>query len=245
MKISILQRIVILCERIVNSLHLRGLLKPLYYFFYKDRKNKELKKRMQNNGLKILSEFHECLTSHNIPYTLAFGTLLGAIREHGFIKHDFDIDTFMWIDDYNSSVNDYLIDAGFTMLHSFKIEDGKYGLEQTYEKEGVHIDIFFIYPPVENLPYCCDFLPMEFSSYVTCMKVHGFVQARRLEMPFIKERRIEKFEGLDLYVPANSEELLTYRYGDDYMVPNPNWSIQSHNNNIVVWENKKGIYADC
>ena len=48
------------------------------------------------NGIKVLKAFDECLTSNGFTYTLAFGTMLGAIREQGFIPHDLDIDVAMW-----------------------------------------------------------------------------------------------------------------------------------------------------
>ena len=52
---------------------------------------------------------------------------------------------------------------------------------------------------------------------------------QRLEMPIIKERRLEQFETLQLPVPINAEEICAMRYGPNYMTPDPSWH----------WENEK------
>lgn len=231
-------------ERLINALHLKSVLRPFYYRFYKNRLNKRSQLIMQEKGLSVLRDFHDCLTSHGIPYTLAFGTLLGAVREKGFIKHDLDIDVFMWKEFYTPEVDQILQDAGFVLSHSFYVDNGDSGLERTYEKSGVHIDVFFIYPAIDQYPYCCDFLAMEYSSFSACMQYHGYVQVRRIEMPFVKERKLAKFEDIDLYIPLNAEELVAFRYGDDYMIPNPNWGVQSHNEHIIVWEGKKAYFIE-
>ena len=76
------------------------------------------------------------------------------------------------------------------------------------------------------------------------MKAHGGLIARRLELPIYKERVLVEFEGLKLYVPKNYDEILKFRYGSDYMTPNPNWTIKSYDNHIVIWEGKIGTISN-
>ena len=49
----------------------------------------------QQGCAQLLTEFDELCNKHDIPYWIAFGTLLGAVRHGGFIPWDDDIDLCM------------------------------------------------------------------------------------------------------------------------------------------------------
>lgn len=53
----------------------------------------------------ILDVIHQVCTAHNLRYSLAYGTLIGAIRHGGFIPWDDDIDLVMPREDYEKLVS--------------------------------------------------------------------------------------------------------------------------------------------
>ena len=57
-------------------------------------------RELQLFSLNILKDVHEFCKSHKIQYSLAYGTLIGAIRHKGFIPWDDDVDIIMPRPDY-------------------------------------------------------------------------------------------------------------------------------------------------
>lgn len=64
----------------------------------------------------ILRDVHEFCVSNNIHYSLAYGTLLGAVRHHDFIPWDDDIDIMMPRPDYDKFIQTYRNRDGFEVF---------------------------------------------------------------------------------------------------------------------------------
>lgn len=233
-----------------NSRTIKRIFAPIYRWWIKHNSKSniitKLKDNYDKNGISVLKKFDEIMTSINTPYVLAFGTMLGAIREKGFIKHDLDIDVIIWYEDYTPELIETLKKYGFRLTHQFSIENDTLGKEDTIELNGVQIDIFYYYPPLTKgrNPYCCDFpIFADTRSRRQSIRKHGGLQPRRLEIPLSRDIKRVPFESLYLPIPLNAVEFLTKRYGDDFMTPNPNWE----NNNtdyIIVWNGKTAKYAE-
>lgn len=202
-------------------------------------RNNSTKKRNEKfiqNGLNVLKEFDSLMTGNRINYTVFAGTLLGAVREKGFLKHDIDIDTAVFYKDYTDSFVELLSHAGFALVHEYKIEGGKLGLEQTFKKNGVSIDIFYIYSDKKFNTYQCDFHGVNGELHEVSMLKYGYVESRRLEFPIKYEFIRIPFESIEVSAISNYDEWLQHRYGKDYMIPNPEFKDKGDNPNIFEWE---------
>ena len=69
-------------------------------------------------------------------------------------------------------------------------------------------------------------------------KTYKKVRARRLHLPWGKEFVRIPFEGINLPVSSNAHEILSFRYGPDYMTPNPKWRYTVVNKYTTIWEDK-------
>jgi len=109
--------------------------------------------------LQILDVIDSFCEKRNLRYSLAAGSLLGAVRHHGYIPWDDDIDIMMPRPDYEVFVNEF---DGFKTnlvvqdVHSdpnyylpwAKVYDNRTELVSSNSIGGVYVDIF----PIDGLP---------------------------------------------------------------------------------------------
>lgn len=217
----------------------------VFFKMYAKMVEKENNKLFQKNGIKVLKDFDTLMMNNNIQYSVFAGTLLGAIREGGFLSHDLDIDVVVFCDMFPSNARQLLEENGFKFLHMFLVEDGKIGREETYIKDGVSIDIFFIYSDDDFATYQCDFYPENGAfSHRNSMNRFGYVRVRRLEFPVSRKVIRHPFSSIEVNVLANAKEWLTYRYGKDYMIPQPDFRDKGDNPHICNWDKYKAVMID-
>ena len=66
--------------------------------------HEEPTKKLQEEILDLLVEFDRVCRKNHIEYSLACGTLLGAVRHHGFIPWDNDADVELTREEYEKFV---------------------------------------------------------------------------------------------------------------------------------------------
>lgn len=109
--------------------------------------------------LDIMDKIDDFCKKNNIRYTLAYGTLLGAVRHHGFIPWDDDIDLQLPRPDYDRFVASFegvypnlkiqIPETDETYNRFFgKVYDDRTVIMESLIKTGVYIDIF----PVDGVP---------------------------------------------------------------------------------------------
>lgn len=149
-------------KHIIRVIDLKNVLDD---FSYVDRKGyTELSNtEIRETQIELLRYFKKVCEENNIWYSLAYGTLLGAVRHKGYIPWDDDIDVYILIDDIkkfervadnekyqfiyskNGPVN--FINMGF-LVDTTTVFD--YNLFIPQLTTGITIDIFFIYAQPEN-----------------------------------------------------------------------------------------------
>lgn len=212
---------------------IKKVLKP-FYCRYRRKIDENRNKQFKKNGLNVLKTFDKIMIDNHIPYSVFAGTLLGTIRERGFISHDMDIDTAIFYSDRPENLSTLLSDNGFKLLHRFTIDNGKKGMEETYLKDDVTLDIFYVYQDNSFSTYQCDFHALK--GTVLCedsMKQYGYVGSRRLNFPVVHKFRRMPFLNITVSVIENYDQWLTCRYGSNYMIPDPGFHDDGNNQYII------------
>ncbi len=76
-------------------------------------------RELQLRLLNILIAFDDYCTKNNLKYSLAFGTLLGAVRHKGFIPWDDDVDVMMTRQQWNDLIRVAGTDEGYITDHLY------------------------------------------------------------------------------------------------------------------------------
>ena len=175
------------------------------------------RRRLQKCGLEILQKVGQTLTRHpKAVYHADYGTLLGIVRENGFIRHDDDIDFSV----YDGTITPHdlysaMIGEGFAFLRGFRYGGVVTELAFVYKK--VSVDFFYVYNSAKgNYSQVYN----DFRSDKDCDRAYF---AERLAKPRLS--RIETFymKGVKVNVPENKVEFLKYAYGSGWAVPVKTW----------------------
>lgn len=119
-------------------------------------------KEVQQVSLEILKDVHEFCVKNKIKYSIAYGTLIGAIRHKGFIPWDDDIDIIMMRDEYERFVSTYKSEK-YVLIHGENMSNHLHVVvsdlsttlkfpnspsNRKFYKGGVGVDIF----PIDKVP---------------------------------------------------------------------------------------------
>ncbi len=100
-------------------------------------------KEIQDLSLDILEDIHQFCKSNGIKYSLAYGSLIGAIRHHGFIPWDDDIDIFMPRQEYERFCQSYRSDKYKLICESNPGYYLNYGRVYDYRKTTIKTKLPF------------------------------------------------------------------------------------------------------
>ena len=174
---------------------------------------------LKKNGPAVLKDLAEIFKKHGIPAFATYGTMLGLVRDHGFIAHDEDIDIGVMPSEWTPQRLMRVLlekECGFKLLFVFKFREHVTEFKVEYRK--VPIDFFFY-----------EDTGAEFLS-----PLYFFVKGVQYPSPFANSMKIvhtPRFEGiscvsvfdLDFPVLSNCEQILKGLYGEGWRIPDKKW----------------------
>lgn len=218
--------------------------KPYDWVLNKVNGKDKAKQQFKKYGIDVIDLFDKCLTDNGVKYMLAFGSCLGAVREKGFIKHDDDLDVWIWIDDYKPSIQTCLEKCGFKLVYRFLLDNGNEGREETYECKGVQIDVFYLYPEDGmGVSHIFNYFP-DTKNRIESVKKHGGLLPTKCILPISRDIIRVPFENLMLPIPTNAHQVMECRYGKDYMTPQQGWSKAREDKYHVIMYDKIATYEE-
>lgn len=178
------------------------------------------------HGLDTLIAAEEAADQCGCRLFLAFGSLLGAYREHGFIPFDCDLDTGMLLEERTDAFIAAMQQHGLKLLRQYYIKSTGRICEDKFDYKGVHIDVHY-FDHNSHGELCCELcLPHESKPWREANATDGFPAIVRTvpDSQFSKQ----DFLGLKVYMPDNTEAWLKALYGESFMTPNPHWTMGDH-----------------
>ena len=169
------------------------------------------------HSLDVLMSAKIALDSCNAIFWLDSGTLLGVIREGKMLKNDLDIDLGLWLSDYSSNIDKAMTKNGFIKMSEVSINDKKVGLEQTYIKDGVTVDLFY-FDKNNSLMWSHVFVKGSEMPQIKNISGNDALVPIRMYYPLSGFTNI-KFQGGNYLIPDPPDKYLEFHYGKDYLTP--------------------------
>lgn len=177
---------------------MRNMLKEPYDAWQNERYFGHNRPLNQENAKYLLVTMKQVLEEHNVVMMPMFGTLLGAIREYGFIPKDDDVDVVIYAKD---------------VQHVFD-------LRPELEKYGIKLHCY-VMPWIFTFEYMgmtCDIYPLYESAWPWTNYYYLLLEKYISRSFFDKTEEYELF-GETFKVPAQPEKILAYLYGRTWRIP--------------------------
>lgn len=104
----------------------------------------------QQMAIKTLNEFHRVCEKNKIPYQLAWGSLLGAVRDNGQIPWDYDVDVFVPFEDKHKLIKALELDLDEDYYFYCPEVNSKCRhvimrlAPKGIDTAAIHVDVFFL-----------------------------------------------------------------------------------------------------
>lgn len=196
------------------------------------RQMRQQNRAFSKYGLETLRRAQEAARESGCQLFLAFGTLLGAYRNKGFIPYDCDLDTGMRIEQRGEAFLDAMRRQGLKLIRQYYAQDTGRVEEEMFDYMGVHLDVHYYYVNEQGGLSCDLCLPHETKDWRSANKSDGFPAIVR-SVP-ITDFEETDFLGIKVYTPVRVVDWLSALYGEHFMTPDPQWSMGDHKKRSVM-----------
>ena len=178
---------------------------------------------LRKNGAIVLKHLSDVFSRHGILAYATYGTLLGFIRDSGFIPTDDDIDVGILPGTWTPSklLPVLLNEEGFAFVVAFSYEGRVSEFKLSYL--GVPIDFFFYEDMGDSFKaHAYYYFPSE-----------AYPNDKANTAKMIVEPKVTELKDIDIFsvkfpIPSDSERVLAQLYGADWRIPNAKWDDSMH-----------------
>lgn len=184
-----------------------------------------IRRLMDAHGYEMLARMHSVFQKYEIPYYCDGGTLLGFVRDGGFIKGDADLDVSV-VPDYDAlaKVLKAFLDEGYRYIHAFEFQGRLLEFTVMDPKVELTMDVFMS-------EYCGEDKSTLLVRYLRWFKDRKYPSDREntvMEFKFPAPTGIKEIvvHGVTVCIPENAEEILDAEYGP-WRTPDPSFNSES------------------
>lgn len=189
-------------------------------------------KAFSQYGLEALAAAEAAAAEADCRLFLAFGSLLGAYREKGFIPFDCDLDTGMLATERSDAFVQSMAQHGLSLLRQYYVKATGRICEDKFEYKGVHLDVHYFHPDAQD-NLCCELcMQHESKNWRDANASDGFPAIVRTlpDTTF----SLQDFLGVKVWLPDRTKDWLETLYGEHFMTPDPHWSMGDHKKRSVM-----------
>lgn len=178
------------------------------------------RKRLRKYGYDALSRLHGLLKKNSVTYHCEAGTLLGIIRDGGFIVHDDDIDICVPPGSVSMvGLIRIFLNAGYEFVQCLEYE-GSVSEFTVRDRTGIPIDVFTCWYSSDSP----DKMFQRFPRWSPDRKYPNERANHLLEFEYVRPTgvKVVKVHGAEAMIPKNYVEVLDSEFGP-WRVPDPSF----------------------